>query len=445
MSETAEKHTGTIVVGGGLAGLAAAAYLARGGRSVTLLERAPTLGGRAATDTPGGYALNRGAHALYTGGSASEVLRELGVRYTSGTPRHILALDARGLHPFPSTPRDLLRTDLLTASDKRELVTTFLRLGTLRSISLAHQSVADWIRGVARRPRVRQLLTAIARVYVYSSALDIVSADVFVAKLQQTLSHPIHYVDGGWQTLASGMRDVAVAAGARVLTSAGVAGVQVHNGRAQGVRLQDGSVLPADEVVLALTPPEAEHALGSRPGSQLQRLVANSMPAHLPCLDLALHRLPAGAHPVVFDLEQPRFMTVQSQFARLAPDGGAVIHAFKQPDPRGASDPHQDRAELEEFMDQLQPGWRDVVVERRFLPRMLGAGLLPLASQGGLAGRPAHRSEEVSNVYFAGDWVGPRGYLVDASLDSAREAARLILREHAAHASAAEVSRRRAA
>src|SRR5919197_6061759 len=144
MSETAEKHTGSIVVGGGLAGLAAAAYLARGGRSVTLLERAPTLGGRAATDTPGGYALNRGAHALYTGGSASEVLRELGVRYTSGTPRHIFALDARGLHPFPSTPRDLLRTDLLTASDKREVVTTFLRLGTLRSTSLAHQSVADW-------------------------------------------------------------------------------------------------------------------------------------------------------------------------------------------------------------------------------------------------------------------------------------------------------------
>jgi hypothetical protein len=33
----------------------------------------------------------------------------------------------------------------------------------------------------------------------------------------------------------------------------------------------------------------------------------------------------------------------------------------------------------------------------------------------------------VSNVYFAGDWVGPRGYLVDASLGSARETARQIL------------------
>ena len=38
-----------VVVGGGLAGLAAAAYLARAGRSVTVLERGGTAGGRAQT------------------------------------------------------------------------------------------------------------------------------------------------------------------------------------------------------------------------------------------------------------------------------------------------------------------------------------------------------------------------------------------------------------
>ena len=39
------------VVGGGLAGLAAAATAARAGRSVVLFEGAPTLGGRARTRT----------------------------------------------------------------------------------------------------------------------------------------------------------------------------------------------------------------------------------------------------------------------------------------------------------------------------------------------------------------------------------------------------------
>jgi len=49
--------------------------------------------------------------------------------------------------------------------------------------------------------------------------------------------------------------------------------------------------------------------------------------------------------------------------------------------------------------------------------------------KGGLAGRPAGTSADVPNVYFAGDWVGPRGFLIDASLASAREAARAIERE----------------
>lgn len=36
-----------VIVGGGMAGLAAAAYLARAGKTVTLFEKAVNLGGRA--------------------------------------------------------------------------------------------------------------------------------------------------------------------------------------------------------------------------------------------------------------------------------------------------------------------------------------------------------------------------------------------------------------
>src|SRR5690349_14048108 len=114
-----------IVIGGGLAGLAAATYLARGGAKVRLLAKAPTLGGRAATDTPHGFALNRGAHALYAGGAAEAVLKDLGVSFTSGSPRGYMARDERGLHPFPAAPMDILRTTLLDATDKAELMRVF--------------------------------------------------------------------------------------------------------------------------------------------------------------------------------------------------------------------------------------------------------------------------------------------------------------------------------
>ena len=58
---------------------------------------------------------------------------------------------------------------------------------------------------------------------------------------------------------------------------------------------------------------------------------------------------------------------------------------------------------------------------------MLGTGALPLASRGGLAGRMPSARADIPNVSFAGDWVGPCGFLVDASLASARDAAQLAL------------------
>jgi phytoene dehydrogenase-like protein len=134
--------------------------------------------------------------------------------------------------------------------------------------------------------------------------------------------------------------------------------------------------------------------------------------------------LPNPAQPVIFDQLQPRFITAQSTVSRIAPDGAAVVHLFKHLE--HTREP-ADAAELEALLDTAQPGWRELIVERRFLPHMLGSSLLPRPEQGGMAGRPQHRAADLPNVYFAGDWVGPRGYLADATLDSAREAARLAL------------------
>ncbi len=414
----------TVVVGGGVGGLTAAAYLARGGAAVTMIEKAAALGGRAATDYVKGFALNRGAHAFYTGAAGSSVLRELGVTYGYGVPTQVYALDGRGLHRLPTTPLDLLRTSLLDVADKRELLGFFLRLGSITPSSVATVSTADWIDSIAHRPKVRTLLRSVARVQAYSEALDLVSADIQVARLQQAARNPVHYVNGGWQTIVEGLRDVATRAGVVIRPSSGADSIRVVEGRAVAIRLHDQQELAADAVVLAMPPEDAAH-LVSEP--KLKRRLSQMVPAHIACLDVALQRLPNPRQPVVFDMQQPRFITAQSTVAQLGPNGGGVIHLFKQLDPRVPTDPHTDAADLEALLDLVQPGWRDVVVERRFLPRMLGSSMIPLATEGGLGARVGYQSEDIPNVFFAGDWVGPNGYLVDASFSSAREAANLIL------------------
>src|ERR1700683_2688688 len=75
-----------IVVGGGIAGLVAAAFASKGGASVLLLEASPALGGRARTRNVSGYYFNQGAHALYRGGFLDNILHDLEVTVTGNTP-----------------------------------------------------------------------------------------------------------------------------------------------------------------------------------------------------------------------------------------------------------------------------------------------------------------------------------------------------------------------
>jgi phytoene dehydrogenase-like protein len=121
--------------------------------------------------------------------------------------------------------------------------------------------------------------------------------------------------------------------------------------------------------------------------------------------------------------------------AQLAPEGGAMIHVARYLDD-ATPEPKAIERQLERVLDQLQPGWREVVIERRFLPYMVAASALATAADGGLAGRPGPQVPEAPGLYLAGDWIGPEGWLADASLASARRTAALV-REHARDRNAA--------
>lgn len=267
-----------------------------------------------------------------------------------------------------------------------------------------------------------------AWVFVYSAALDLVSAEVFVAKLQRSLTYPVHYVEGGWQTLVEGLHRAAESAGAHIVTGSRVVAVAYQHGRIQGVRLSDESVLTASSVILATAPQDATKLVDGGAYAPLQRIVVPLVPARVACLDVALSRLPDPRYPVVQDLDRPRFLSAQSSYTRVTPEGGALLSAFKQLDPLHPTDPKQDERGLEELLDAAQSGWRGVLVKRVFLPHIEAIGMLPTASSGGYAGRPGPKVPGIAHLYLAGDWIG-EGFLSDASMASARQVAHLILQE----------------
>jgi hypothetical protein len=57
-------------------------------------------------------------------------------------------------------------------------------------------------------------------------------------------------------------------------------------------------------------------------------------------------------------VDRPLYFSVHSAYAELAPKSGALIHVAKYLGTSIEPKPREDQPELEEFLDLLQPGWR---------------------------------------------------------------------------------------
>lgn len=420
MTET--ERCDAAVVGGGLGGLAAAALLARRGLRVVVLERAHELGGRATTHVRDGFCFNLGGHALYLGGAAARVLRELGVRWSGRRPpaAGVAELEGRA-HTLPVSGASLLTTGLLGWSAKVQGGRLMARVPSLRPSALAGVPLSAWLAEQVTDPTMRATVETLVRVTTYTNAPTLADAGAVVGQLQLAQGPGVAYLDGGWQTLVDGAAEAARAAGVELRTAGRVeCAARLEDGRGWRIALEGAQPVACRTLVLATGPAAARSIV---PSEALAAWANRCIPVRAACLDLALARLPREKPTFALGVDQPLYYSAHSVTARLAPDGAALVSLMKYLPPTEKAAPERDSADLEGFMDRMQPGWRDVLVERRWLPGMVASNALVTAAGGGLAGRPGPRVPDAPGVFVVGDWVGPEGMLLDASLASAELAA----------------------
>jgi phytoene dehydrogenase-like protein len=408
------------VVGGGLAGLAAAITAAHAGRSVVLYEAASAIGGRARTREDQGFHFNVGAHAMYRNGRGIDVLRELGVEPKGGTVdvSDAVLVDGDRVHALPASARSFFTTTFLDTSARLDLGAFLAKLSFTHAAALDGITVQAWLNSALHTPAARSIIAVLVRTAMYSGAFDVLSAGAALRQLKVALGNVL-YLDGGWQSLVDELRRRALTAGVRIMPGARVVAVE-HGDAVRAVRLADGTCQPVSAVVLALGPDEAS-ALFDGQQPDLARWASTASPVRVASFDLGLRRLPRQQPRLAFGVDRPLFQSVHSAYARLAPEGAALLHTTRY---LGESERANDDTEheIEQLLDLTQPGWRDEVVVRRFVPSLVVSNALPtVAWQTG--GGPAEVSVPgLAGLLLAGDWVGHEGMLADRALTSASRA-----------------------
>lgn len=399
MNDTAETQNvpsqpDVVVIGGGLAGLTAAAVVAKAGRSVVVHEKLSVLGGDARSVDKDGFIFNQGPHALYKGGRAEQVLADLGVTVKGGQPpiKGGLVFDGK-VEIAPAGAPTLLRTKALDLKGKVEIGKNLALLPRLKADKYNDVTVADWIGDLVSGERPAEMLRSLVRLATYANQPDQLSADVAITQLQSALGPGVLYLDGGWQSLVD---QLATTAGVHVVAGEAIA------------ELPD-----APAVIIA--------AGGASTAARLlDKTFDVGPPAGASCLDLGLSRRPEM--DFIIGGDEPFYFSNHSSVAALAPTGqfqaGAIQYLAEGDEP--------DADAIMNFARKAGVRDADVMVSRR-LHKMTTVSAIPTASRGGLASRPKVTDTGHDNVFLAGDWVGPEGHLADAAVASADAAAKAAL------------------
>lgn len=394
-----------IVVGAGLAGLAAGVTAAQAGADVLVVD-AHEPGGRARVLARDGFVFNMGAHALFKHGPGWEVLHALGITPVGASPdlrRYRLRAGGR-YHAMPTSAATLLRTTAATPRSRLQLARLMSDLASTDPERLAGVSVSGWLRQRDLRSDASAVASALIRLSTYDADHDHLGADAALAQLQVASRHGVVYLDCGWGQLLD-----ALEARVEVRGRTPVRSLEPASGRIEVVT--DGPRLVAGRVVVAVGLPAATRGLLPSPPHWGDL----APPVTAACLDVASSRVPAPGY--VLGVDDPLYATTQAPPARQAPDGGAVVSVVRY----GARNVDMDRSDLDRYRGYAGVRDEDVVFER-FLARMVVTGSQPSAAAGGLRGRPRVDATGTVGIFLAGDWVGPQGMLGDAALASGHAA-----------------------
>ncbi|MBI4233689.1 MAG: FAD-dependent oxidoreductase [Chloroflexi bacterium] len=416
------------MIGGGLAGLAAACSLLDSGYRVTLIEKRPFLGGRAYSfvDAETGQEVDNGQH-VFLGCCTAYIafLRRLGVLERTVLQRRLRVpvLSPQGkrgaltaapilpapfhlLPPFLVYPHLSLAEKLLAA---RALLRIWLTDRGRHREALESMTFLEWLKSQRQGPRAIAHFWNLIILPTLNDRVDAVSAFMAFMVFQDGLlrgrnSGAIGYARVGLTSLVS---DAAAASikrgGGSLLLDRGVVRLQEENGRVAGAQLAGGelvrgdlfvSAVPWDTLPKLLPPTWADHPFFAQAGTlSASPIVGIHVWYDRPVMDLELAAFVDSPVQWVFNKSRILGLHETGQYLCVSLSGAREHASASKEELRQLFIPE---------LARLFPKARDARVERFIVVKQLAATFRSLP------GVEAHRPTQatpIPNLFLAGEWT----------------------------------------
>ncbi|KIL41702.1 amine oxidase [Gordoniibacillus kamchatkensis] len=429
------------IIGGGLAGLTAAAYLSEHpGIEGILFERSPQLGGRAFTYEKAGFTLNYGAHAIYgiDRHTISNLERELGLSFSSKQvdKRRVMYAKHGQLTEAPLDFINLMKTELLSTMQKVRFVGEITAI-----IANIHQlknypTLGDYLAESNADEDVKELWEHLvcSNFFITPEEARKVPGHVISDYYHNLFlsSRPVNYILGSWAVITNQLRQkLAVSGRWEVALQEGVDGIRYADRKF--VLQTKTRELEFDRVVFAMPVQQVVKLLKGTAWEPFVAPYEGNTATEVMVYDVGLERVVARPFSYISDMDNKMFITdVSATDHTLVPEGGQLLQgiAYLSDNFEGEQERkaylEQKTAQMEALFDTHYPGWREAVAVKRVSKKAMVASVKNIASNALLPNR-------VENVpfYFCGDGCVGKGELAERAFSSARSVAKMILQEAA--------------
>ncbi|MFK7693453.1 FAD-dependent oxidoreductase [Paenibacillus sp. HJGM_3] len=434
-----ERKMKVAVIGGGLAGLTAAAYLS-GEDSVEgiLFERSPQLGGRAFTYEKAGFTLNYGAHAIYgiDRHKLTVMEKELGLSFSSKQvdKRKVFYEKNDQLTEAPLDFVNLLKTDLLSPMQKMrfagEITAIIANIHQLKN----YRTLGDYLAYADADEDLKELWEHLVCSNFFITPEDArqVSGAV-ISEYYHNLflsSKPVNYVLGSWAVITNQLKQKLEVSGRwAIALQEGIDSIRYEGGKF--VLTTKNREESFDRIVFAMPVQQVAKLLKGTAWEPFLAPYENNTATEVMVYDIGLKRVVARPFSYISDMNNKLFISdVSATDHTLVPEGGqllqgiAYLHDNFHEDADRKAYLDQKTLQMEQLFDRHYPGWRDEVAVKRVSKKAMVSSVKNVHTNRLLPNR-------VENVpfYFCGDGCMGKGELAERAFSSARNVAQLILRD----------------